>query len=260
MNRFSPTHRPTDDCCADRSRCGGGKTSRPAGAKSATHELGKANGLSYPRRNDRIPGYSRWSEGVIAAPVFAAVEKTDRWPFVLVALLLVLALAGQVVFHFPQRDRHGTLPSHCAHGWRQRARHWAVICRCRAVELIPASKYRTCRMIRRTAICWYSTPRCAIARRTNKPILPRARADRHGTPPSPAACFARQYLSAKTPADQPFAANADPCPSNSGSKPKTLRPRATDSTFSIPDRRPRRTMHKQQGSRMRPPVVSTYLT
>jgi hypothetical protein len=69
-------------------------------SESAAHELGKATGLIMPRETTEIPGYSKWSEGVMAAPVSLPAEKPTRWPFILVALLLVLALAGQVTFHF----------------------------------------------------------------------------------------------------------------------------------------------------------------
>ena len=69
-------------------------------SESAAQELGKATGLIMPRETTEIPGYSKWSEGVMAAPVSLPAEKPTRWPFILVALLLVLALAGQVVFYF----------------------------------------------------------------------------------------------------------------------------------------------------------------
>jgi predicted Zn finger-like uncharacterized protein len=40
---------------------------------------------------DSLLGYSKWSEGVMAAPVSLPSEKPTRWPFILVALLLILA-------------------------------------------------------------------------------------------------------------------------------------------------------------------------
>lgn len=69
-------------------------------SESAAQELGKATGLIMPRETNEIPGYSKWSEGVMAAPVSLPAEKPTRWPFILVALLLVLALVGQVIFYF----------------------------------------------------------------------------------------------------------------------------------------------------------------
>ena len=68
--------------------------------ESAAQELGKATGLILPRETSEIPGYSKWAEGVMAAPVALPVEKTVRWPFVIVALLLALVLAGQLLFRF----------------------------------------------------------------------------------------------------------------------------------------------------------------
>ena len=74
--------------------------STPPLSETAAQELGKATGLILPRETAEIPGYSKWSEGVIAAPFSLPEEKPTRWPFVLVALLLALVFAGQVVFHF----------------------------------------------------------------------------------------------------------------------------------------------------------------
>jgi predicted Zn finger-like uncharacterized protein len=63
-------------------------------------EFGLSNGLILPRETNEIPGYNRWSAGVVSAPIALPEEKAARWPFVLVTLLLTLALAGQLVFHF----------------------------------------------------------------------------------------------------------------------------------------------------------------
>ena len=68
--------------------------------ESTAQELGKATGLILPRETNEIPGYSKWTEGVMAAPVALPVEKPVRWPFVIVALLLALVLAGQLLFRF----------------------------------------------------------------------------------------------------------------------------------------------------------------
>ena len=67
---------------------------------SATQDIGKAAGLILPRETTEIPGYSKWAEGVVTAPLSLPEEKPSHWPFVLVAALLVLGLAGQVTFHF----------------------------------------------------------------------------------------------------------------------------------------------------------------
>ena len=67
---------------------------------SATQELAKATGLILPRDTSEIPGYSKWNEGVMAAPTAAPEEKSSRWPFSLAAVLLVLGLSGQATFHY----------------------------------------------------------------------------------------------------------------------------------------------------------------
>jgi len=82
----------------------------PRLTESAAQELGKATGLIMPRETTEIPGYSKWSEGVMAAPVSLPTEKPTRWPFVLVALLLVLTLAGQIIFRF-RSELATTMPS-----------------------------------------------------------------------------------------------------------------------------------------------------
>lgn len=68
--------------------------------ENALHELGKATGLILPRETTGIPGYSKWAEGAMFGTVSLPVEKATRWPFVLAASLLVLALVGQIVFRF----------------------------------------------------------------------------------------------------------------------------------------------------------------
>ena len=74
----------------------------PAGGLSVSEaqELGRATGLIMPRETTAIPGYSKWVEGMVTAPLALPREKASRWPFVVVAALLVLVLAGQVVFRW----------------------------------------------------------------------------------------------------------------------------------------------------------------
>ena len=68
--------------------------------ESSAQELGKATGLILPRETSEIPGYSKWAEGVMAVPITLPVDKPVRWPFVIAALLLALVLAGQFLFRF----------------------------------------------------------------------------------------------------------------------------------------------------------------
>lgn len=55
--------------------------------------------LILPRESRELPGRSRWLEGVVSKPTSPAERSMTR-PFAIAAVLLVLALAGQVVFHF----------------------------------------------------------------------------------------------------------------------------------------------------------------
>lgn len=65
---------------------------------SAAQDAAKAAGLILPRDTTEIPGYSKWSEGVVSAPPVPAAPSSKV--FTLIALLLVLALAGQSAFHW----------------------------------------------------------------------------------------------------------------------------------------------------------------
>jgi len=69
-------------------------------SETAAQELGKATGLILPRETAEIPGYSKWAEGVMYAHEPAQTSKPPRWLFALASVLLVLALAGQVIFRF----------------------------------------------------------------------------------------------------------------------------------------------------------------
>ena len=72
----------------------------PPMSESEAQALGLATGLIMPREMTEVPGYNRWSAGVISEPFALPQEKATRWPFVLAAILLLLALGGQAAFHF----------------------------------------------------------------------------------------------------------------------------------------------------------------
>ena len=69
-------------------------------SEAAAQELGKASGLILPREMTQIPGYSKWAEGVMSGSSTPPMGKTIRWPFVLIAVLLIITLAGQIAFRF----------------------------------------------------------------------------------------------------------------------------------------------------------------
>jgi predicted Zn finger-like uncharacterized protein len=69
-------------------------------SETEAHTLGKATGLILPRETTEIPGYSKWTEGVMTSSFSQHNEKRTRWPFILAATLLIIVLAGQIVFRF----------------------------------------------------------------------------------------------------------------------------------------------------------------
>lgn len=69
-------------------------------SESEAQALGLATGLIMPREMTEVPGYSKWSAGVITEPFSLPLEKPTRWPFVLATILLGLTLLGQLAFHF----------------------------------------------------------------------------------------------------------------------------------------------------------------
>ncbi|MCK6406625.1 MAG: DUF3426 domain-containing protein [Rhodocyclaceae bacterium] len=59
------------------------------------------HGLVAARETTEIPGYNKWAEGAFTAPANITVPVSrPRWPFVLVSVLLIAALAGQAAHHY----------------------------------------------------------------------------------------------------------------------------------------------------------------
>ena len=74
--------------------------SPPPMSDAETQAFGKAAGLIMPREITETPGYDKWSSGVMAESPTTAAEKPPRWPYALAAVVLLLALLGQLAFHF----------------------------------------------------------------------------------------------------------------------------------------------------------------
>ena len=95
---------PTENHEAQKSPASGIETPPPVEPErldaAATQEFGKAAGLILPRDTTEIPGYSKWADDALAAPIAVPAEKRSRWPFALAAILLALGLAGQATFHY----------------------------------------------------------------------------------------------------------------------------------------------------------------
>jgi predicted Zn finger-like uncharacterized protein len=67
----------------------------------AVRDSGMAAGLIAARETTEIPGYNKWAEGAFTAPVsVSAPTARPAWPFVLAALLLLIALGGQIAHHY----------------------------------------------------------------------------------------------------------------------------------------------------------------
>ena len=181
----------------------------PPLTESAAHELGKATGLILPRETTEIPGYSKWTEGVMAAPVAAAPEKTASGLFTFAALLLAAALAGQLIFRF-RSEIAITLPS----------LRPALELLCRAVDAeLPLP--RRAELINIETSDLQADPTRAnllvlnatLRNRANYgqayPALELTLTDTHDAALARRVFAPTDYLPAKIPAGQPFAANAD---------------------------------------------------
>lgn len=72
----------------------------PGLTPSQAQALGKATGLILPRETTEIPGYSKWTEGVMTTPLTLPPEKHGRGPFAFAGIVLALLLAGQLTYHY----------------------------------------------------------------------------------------------------------------------------------------------------------------
>ena len=67
----------------------------------AVRDAALTHGLIAARETTEIPGYNKWAEGALSAPVPVSIPVAPpKWPFVLAALLLLATLAGQVAHQF----------------------------------------------------------------------------------------------------------------------------------------------------------------
>ena len=181
----------------------------PQLTESAAQELGKATGLIMPRETTEIPGYSKWTEGVMAAPVAPATEKAASGLFTFAALLLVVALAGQLVFRF-RSEIAITLPS----------LRPALELLCRAVDAdLPLPRHVELVSIETSDL--QSDPargnllvlNATLRNRANYgqayPALELTLTDTQDGAIARRVFAPAEYLPAKIPAGQPFAANAE---------------------------------------------------
>ena len=69
-------------------------------SEAEVQAIGKATGLILPREMTEVPGYSKWTAGVMAAPLHHDTPSPVRWPYAIVAIILSLALTIQLAFRF----------------------------------------------------------------------------------------------------------------------------------------------------------------
>ncbi len=67
----------------------------------AVRDAALTHGLIAARETTEIPGYNKWAEGALSAPVQVSIPVAPpKWPFVLAAMLLLTTLTGQVAHQF----------------------------------------------------------------------------------------------------------------------------------------------------------------
>lgn len=73
----------------------------PPATSEAIRDAALNAGLVAARETTEVPGYDKWAEGAFTAPVSLGTPASrPTWPFVLAALALLLALAGQLAYQF----------------------------------------------------------------------------------------------------------------------------------------------------------------
>lgn len=176
---------------------------------AATQEFGKAAGLILPRDTTEIPGYSKWADDALAAPIAVPAEKQSRWPFALAAILLALGLAGQATFHYRSELAVAfpfLRPSLLAFS-HALDRTLPLPTRAELVS-IETSDLQT-DTARGNLLVLNATLRNRAPYGQAYPWLELSLTDTQDSAIARRVFAPKEYLLAKTPADQPFAANSD---------------------------------------------------
>ena len=176
---------------------------------AATQEFGKAAGLILPRDTTEIPGYSKWADDALAAPIAVPAEKQSRWPFALAAILLALGLAGQATFHYRSELAVAfpfLWPSLLAFS-HALDRTLPLPTRAELVS-IETSDLQT-DTARGNLLVLNATLRNRAPYGQAYPWLELSLTDTQDSAIARRVFAPKEYLPAKTPADQPFAANSD---------------------------------------------------
>ena len=204
---------PTENHEAQKSPASGIETPPPVEPErldaAATQEFGKAAGLILPRDTTEIPGYSKWADDALAAPIAVPAEKQSRWPFALAAILLALGLAGQATFHYRSELAVAVpflKPSLLAFS-HALDRTLPLPTRAELVS-IETSDLQT-DTARGNLLVLNATLRNRAPYGQAYPWLELSLTDTQDSAIARRVFAPKEYLPAKTPADQPFAANSD---------------------------------------------------
>lgn len=178
-------------------------------SEAEAQELAKSSGLIVPRETTEIPGYSKWAEGVMSSPASHSPGRNTSWPFTMAALLLVLALAGQLVFHF-RSEIAVTAPSlrPALEALSEALGTDMPLPRHADLVSIETSDLQA-DPSRSNLLVLQATLRNRAAYGQAYPLLELSLTDTQDNAIARRVFPPDEYLSAKNPADQPFPANAD---------------------------------------------------
>ncbi|WP_319242501.1 DUF3426 domain-containing protein [uncultured Propionivibrio sp.] len=178
-------------------------------SEAEAHELGKATGLILPREMTEVPGYSKWSAGVMAAPVHPEAPLPMRWPYIVVATLLAFALLGQVSYRF-RTELAINVPLLRPALEKMSASLGTTIPLARRVDLISIeSSDLQSDAARGNMLVLSATVRNRAAFPQAYPALELALTDTRDTPIARRVFLPEEYLPATQPADQPIGPHAD---------------------------------------------------
>lgn len=178
-------------------------------SEAEAQELGKATGLILPREMTEVPGYSKWSAGVMAAPVHQDAAAPMRWPYIVVATLLAVALLGQVSYRF-RTELAINVPILRPVLEKMSARLGTTIPLSRRVELISIeSSDLQSDTARGNLLVLSATVRNRAAFPQAYPALELALTDTRDAPIARRVFLPEEYLPATQPATQPIAPHSD---------------------------------------------------
>jgi predicted Zn finger-like uncharacterized protein len=177
-------------------------------SESEAHELGKSTGLILPRETTKIPGYSKWSDGIVADPLVLPAERAARWPYVIVALVLVLLLGAQALFRF-RSEIAVTMPALRPLLSAYAEAFDADIPLPRHVELVSIEASDLQKEARGNLLVLNATLRNRAAYAQGYPLLELSLTDTQDAAIARRVFAPSEYLSSKLAATQSFAANSD---------------------------------------------------